>query len=231
MVALLFHSQLHTPFPPVFFIILYPSFTIVYPLLSLSICISLLQLSELFVSFEEKPQGAASLAQVHKAVLHDGRTVAVKVQHPKVQRQSSKDIVVMEVSLVNCFEISEEELLYLSPRGFFFTLFTVMLYRNIGTWDRQLMGEMLVMGLSMLQQASFCFQRQISTNWVCLGSWWLWGPRTTDECQSFFVEDTFEIHVWESSKRKFNCKIENSWPTSVHWTMDGSYGSVDSWHP
>eukprot|EP00064_Thunnus_orientalis_P015801 superscaffoldBa00003003_g15860 len=54
------------------------------------------ELSELFVSFEEKPQGAASLAQVHKAVLHDGRTVAVKVQHPKVQRQSSKDIMVME---------------------------------------------------------------------------------------------------------------------------------------
>uniref|UniRef100_A0A8D3DM17 AarF domain-containing protein kinase 1 n=1 Tax=Scophthalmus maximus TaxID=52904 RepID=A0A8D3DM17_SCOMX len=57
------------------------------------------ELSELFVSFEEKPQGTASLAQVHKAVLHDGRTVAVKVQHPKVQRQSSKDIVVMEVLL------------------------------------------------------------------------------------------------------------------------------------
>lgn len=56
------------------------------------------QLSELFVSFEEKPQGAASLAQVHKAVLHDGRTVALKIQHPKVQTQSSKDIMVMEVS-------------------------------------------------------------------------------------------------------------------------------------
>ncbi|XP_067336379.1 aarF domain-containing protein kinase 1 isoform X3 [Channa argus] len=55
------------------------------------------EMSELFVSFEETPQGAASLAQVHKAVLHDGRTVAVKVQHPKVQRQSSKDILVMEV--------------------------------------------------------------------------------------------------------------------------------------
>ncbi|XP_076022187.1 aarF domain-containing protein kinase 1 [Genypterus blacodes] len=55
------------------------------------------ELSELFVSFEEKPQGAASLAQVHKAVLHDGRAVAVKVQHPKVQKQASKDIVVMEV--------------------------------------------------------------------------------------------------------------------------------------
>lgn len=55
------------------------------------------ELSEIFVSFDETPQGAASLAQVHKAVLHDGRTVAVKVQHPKVQSQSSKDIVVMEV--------------------------------------------------------------------------------------------------------------------------------------
>ncbi|XP_068573751.1 aarF domain-containing protein kinase 1 [Cebidichthys violaceus] len=57
------------------------------------------ELSELFVSFEEEPQGAASLAQVHKAVLHDGRTVAIKVQHPKVQRQSSKDIAMMEVML------------------------------------------------------------------------------------------------------------------------------------
>ncbi|XP_070698469.1 aarF domain-containing protein kinase 1 isoform X1 [Pempheris klunzingeri] len=57
------------------------------------------ELSELFVSFEEKPQGAASLAQVHKAVLHDGKTVAVKVQHPKVQKQSSKDILVIEVLL------------------------------------------------------------------------------------------------------------------------------------
>lgn len=162
MVALLFHSQFHTPFPPVFFIILYPSFTIVYPLLSLSICISLLQLSELFVSFEEKPRGAASLAQVHKAVLHDGRTVAVKVQHPKVQRQSSKDIVVMEVSLVNCFEISEEELLYLSQRGFFFNF--IYRHAHTGPLDRQLTGAMLVMGLSMLEQASLCFQRQISTD-------------------------------------------------------------------
>ncbi|XP_057200455.1 aarF domain-containing protein kinase 1 [Triplophysa rosa] len=54
------------------------------------------ELGELFIQFEEKPQGAASLAQVHRAVLPDGRTVAVKVQHPKVQQQSSKDIIVME---------------------------------------------------------------------------------------------------------------------------------------
>ncbi|CAI5764326.1 aarF domain-containing protein kinase 1 [Podarcis lilfordi] len=54
-------------------------------------------INELFISFEDAPLGAASLAQVHKAVLHDGRTVAVKVQHPKVQTQSSKDILLMEV--------------------------------------------------------------------------------------------------------------------------------------
>nr|XP_033808653.1 aarF domain-containing protein kinase 1 isoform X7 [Geotrypetes seraphini] len=57
------------------------------------------QIREVFVSFEETPLGAASLAQVHKAVLPDGRTVAVKVQHPKVQTQSSKDIFLMEVLL------------------------------------------------------------------------------------------------------------------------------------
>lgn len=49
------------------------------------------------MSFDDTPLGAASLAQVHKAVLRDGRTVAVKVQHPKVQSQSSKDILLMEV--------------------------------------------------------------------------------------------------------------------------------------
>ncbi|XP_029139301.1 uncharacterized aarF domain-containing protein kinase 1 isoform X4 [Protobothrops mucrosquamatus] len=54
-------------------------------------------INELFASFEDIPLGAASLAQVHKAVLQDGRTVAVKVQHPKVQAQSSKDILLMEI--------------------------------------------------------------------------------------------------------------------------------------
>lgn len=51
------------------------------------------------MSFEDTPLGAASLAQVHKAVLQDGRTVAVKIQHPKVQAQSSKDILLMEVKI------------------------------------------------------------------------------------------------------------------------------------
>ncbi len=43
-------------------------------------------LGQLFSSFEREPLGAASLAQVHRATLPDGREVAVKVQYPEVER-------------------------------------------------------------------------------------------------------------------------------------------------
>ena len=42
------------------------------------------RLSKLFESFDEEPLGSASLAQVHRATLRDGRKVAVKVQRPGI---------------------------------------------------------------------------------------------------------------------------------------------------
>lgn len=59
------------------------------------------ELEDLFTEFEEEPIGAASFAQVHKAKLKsNGQEVAIKVQHPKVQKHSLVDMTTMDV-LVN----------------------------------------------------------------------------------------------------------------------------------
>ncbi|REN17615.1 AarF/ABC1/UbiB kinase family protein, partial [Mycobacterium tuberculosis] len=48
--------------------------------------------SKLFASFDPVPLGCASIAQVHRAELHDGRQVAVKVQKPEVAAQLRSDL-------------------------------------------------------------------------------------------------------------------------------------------
>lgn len=55
---------------------------------------------EIFSEISPEPLGVASLAQVHRAKLKDGSTVAVKVQHPYVLGNSIVDLKTMEV-LVN----------------------------------------------------------------------------------------------------------------------------------
>jgi len=49
-------------------------------------------LDALFSEFETSPVASASLAQVHRARLHDGREVAVKVQYPGLQEIVDTDL-------------------------------------------------------------------------------------------------------------------------------------------
>ncbi|MGJ8632652.1 MAG: ABC1 kinase family protein [Luteolibacter sp.] len=50
------------------------------------------RISKAFESFDERPAGAASLGQVHKAVLRSGREVAVKVQRPGIRKEIITDL-------------------------------------------------------------------------------------------------------------------------------------------
>ncbi|KRX57814.1 putative aarF domain-containing protein kinase 1 -like protein, partial [Trichinella sp. T9] len=50
-----------------------------------------------FVEIDPKPIGSASLAQVHKAKLSNGQTVALKVQHRRVKQNSAVDIFTMNL--------------------------------------------------------------------------------------------------------------------------------------
>jgi len=49
-----------------------------------------------FVEFDSNPIAAGSIAQVHKAVLADGRKVAVKIQRPYIKEKFLQDISIME---------------------------------------------------------------------------------------------------------------------------------------
>ncbi len=56
-------------------------------------------LGELYASFDPEPLASASLGQVHRAVLHDGRTVAVKVQYPGIDGIVNADLQALRFAL------------------------------------------------------------------------------------------------------------------------------------
>lgn len=55
------------------------------------------KLGEVFFSFDETPVASASVAQVHFAVLPDGREVAVKILRPGIASVIEHDIALMEI--------------------------------------------------------------------------------------------------------------------------------------
>ncbi|MCF7916090.1 MAG: hypothetical protein K9L66_13060 [Spirochaetaceae bacterium] len=52
-------------------------------------------LEEIFLHFDDEPDAAASLAQVHRAILPTGKPVAVKVKRPGIDEQIEADIQIM----------------------------------------------------------------------------------------------------------------------------------------
>ncbi|MGD9694543.1 MAG: ABC1 kinase family protein [Thermoleophilia bacterium] len=51
-----------------------------------------LRIEQVFVEFDERPIAAASIGQVHRGRLPDGREVVVKVQRPDAERQLAADV-------------------------------------------------------------------------------------------------------------------------------------------
>ena len=54
-----------------------------------------LSIEQLFLEFESAPVAAASIGQVHRAMLPNGRRVAVKVQRPNAPRQIEADLALL----------------------------------------------------------------------------------------------------------------------------------------
>ena len=52
-------------------------------------------IEQAFLEFDEQPTAAASIGQVHRALLPNGERVAVKVQRPNAQRQIESDIALL----------------------------------------------------------------------------------------------------------------------------------------
>ena len=53
------------------------------------------RISKAFADFDSQPMAAASLGQVHRALMRDGRDVVVKVQRPGIREEMSKDLEVL----------------------------------------------------------------------------------------------------------------------------------------
>jgi ubiquinone biosynthesis protein len=72
-------------------------------------------IDQIFASIDPEPVGAASIAQVHRAVTTDGRTVAVKVLRPGIEEEMARAIATYEWAAAQA-EALGGELARLRPR-------------------------------------------------------------------------------------------------------------------
>lgn len=73
-------------------------------------------ISELYAEFDENPIAAASIGQVHRAKLHSGEEVAVKIQRPAIRKIVDADLDIM-YSLAGFAEQHIEEIRLYDPVG------------------------------------------------------------------------------------------------------------------
>lgn len=62
-------------------------------------------IEELFLEFDTEAHAAASIGQVHRARLHDGRRVAVKVQYPLIREVVTADLANLKTLMKSLFSM------------------------------------------------------------------------------------------------------------------------------
>jgi ubiquinone biosynthesis protein len=68
-------------------------------------------LSEVFREIDEEPVASASISQVHRAVLLDGRVVALKIRRPGIEKVVAADLDILR----NVSQLAERRLPFLAP--------------------------------------------------------------------------------------------------------------------
>ena len=69
--------------------------------------------SETFAEFDREPVASASISQVHRARLHDGSLVAVKIRRPNIEKTVQADLDILK----HLAELAEKRLPMLKPYG------------------------------------------------------------------------------------------------------------------